>query len=162
EELLKHPTIEAVTLCEIDEAVVDISRRYLQTVHRGALDDSRVTLRIEDGFEYVARTSERYDLIVLDLTAPGGPSLPLFCGTFYRACAQKLLPGGAMTLHVASPLAHAERVRETLAWLRRAFRVATPYLAAIPLYGGLWMMACASDTLDPADLSAQEADARIA
>ena len=29
EELLKHPTIKSVTLCEIDLAVVDITRKYL-------------------------------------------------------------------------------------------------------------------------------------
>ena len=44
EELLKHPSIQSVTLCEIDLAVVDIARKYLQTVHRGALDDPRLTL----------------------------------------------------------------------------------------------------------------------
>ena len=41
EELLKHPSIKSVTLAEIDLAVVDISRKYLQRVHRGALDDPR-------------------------------------------------------------------------------------------------------------------------
>ena len=33
EELLKHPSIESVTLAEIDAAVVDISRKYLSSVH---------------------------------------------------------------------------------------------------------------------------------
>ena len=53
EELLKHPSIKSVTLCEIDLAVVDIARKYLQRVHRGALDDPRLTLKIDDGFEFV-------------------------------------------------------------------------------------------------------------
>jgi spermidine synthase len=35
---LRHPSIKSVTLVEID-AVVDIARRHLGTVHRGALDD---------------------------------------------------------------------------------------------------------------------------
>jgi spermidine synthase len=38
----------------------------------------------------------------------------------------------------------------------------TPYLTSVPLYGGLWMMACASMTLSPADLSAPDVDHRIA
>jgi spermidine synthase len=38
----------------------------------------------------------------------------------------------------------------------------TPYLTSIPLYGGLWMMACASAALDPRSLSAEEVDRRIA
>ena len=78
EELLKHPTIKSVTLCEIDLAVVDIARKYLHAVHRGALDDPRLTLRIGDGFAFVRETTEQFDLIVLDLTDPGGPSTPLY------------------------------------------------------------------------------------
>ncbi len=162
EELFKHPTIRAVTLCEIDLAVVDISRKYLQAVHRGALDDARLTLRSEDGFQYVRQSEEQYDLIVLDLTDPGGPSESLYTPDFYRACALRLKPVGAMTLHVASPIAHPARVKACLANLRAAFPLVTPYLASVPLYGGLWMMACASQTLDPRSLSAREVDRRIA
>ena len=162
EELLKHPSLTAVTICEIDAAVVDISRRYLREVHRGALDDPRVTLRFADGFAFVRNTAERFDLIVLDLTDPGGPSTPLYTEDFYRACAARLEPGGAMTLHIASPIAHPGRIRDGLSRLRAVFTRVRPYLVSIPLYGGLWMMACASATLDPADLSADEVDRRIA
>ena len=162
EELLKHPSIESVTLAEIDAAVVDIARKYLGSVHGGAFDDSRLTLKIGDGFEYVRSGAERYDLIVLDLTDPGGPSEALYTPDFYRACAARLDTGGALTLHIASPVAHPERIRSTLAALRRAFPLVTPYLTSIPLYGGLWMMACASATLDPGTLTADEVDRRIA
>lgn len=162
EELLKHPSMRAVTLCEIDDRVVEISRRYLAAVHRGALDDARVDIRIGDGLAFVRDGDVRYDLIVLDLTDPGGPSTPLYTADFYRACAMRLNAGGAMTLHLASPVAHPERIREGVANLRAAFAVVTPYLTSIPLYGGMWMMACASQTLDPATLSGDEADRRIA
>ena len=162
EELLKHPSIESVTLAEIDAAVVAVSRRHLGAVHGAAFDDPRLTLEIGDGFEFVRRAKVRYDLIVLDLTDPGGPSEALYTPDFYRACAARLEPGGAMTLHMASPVAHPERIRATMAALRQAFPLVTPYLTSIPLYGGLWMMACASATLDPASLTADEADRRIA
>jgi len=161
EELLKHPSMKSVTLCEIDLAVVDVARKYLQTVHRGALDDARLTLKIEDGFAFVRKATEQYDLIVLDLTDPGGPSTPLYTADFYRACAARLKPVGAMTLHIASPVAHPARVREGLARLREVFPIVTPYLTSVPLYGGLWMMACASSTLDPKGLFAREVDRRI-
>jgi len=162
EELLKHPSIKSVTLCEIDLAVVDISRKYLQSVHNGALDDSRLTLKIEDGFAFVRNATEQYDLLVLDLTDAGGPSAALYTPEFYRACAARLRPTGAMTLHVASPVAHPARVRETLANLRGAFAVVTPYLASVPLYGGMWMMACCSANLDPKGMSILDIDRRIA
>ena len=161
EELLKHPSIKSVTLVEIDEAVVAIARKYLGTVHEGALDDSRLTLEIGDGFEYVRDATGHYDLIVLDLTDPGGPSESLYTTDFYHACATRLNAGGAITLHIASPVAHPNRIRTTLAGLRRAFPLVTPYLTSVPLYGGMWMMACASTTLDPKSVTADEIDRRI-
>jgi spermidine synthase len=162
EELLKYPTMKSVTLVEIDLAVVDISKKYLEAVHRGVFGDSRLTVKIEDGLAFVRSASETYDLIVLDLTDPGGPSEPLYTADFYRACAARLNPSGAMTLHIASPVAHPDRIRAGIANLRAAFATVTPYLVPIPLYGGLWMMACASATLNPSYLTPLEVDRRIA
>ena len=162
EEILKHPSIKAVTLVEIDLAVVDVARKYLQQVHRGAFDDPRLTLKIEDGFAFVRNTTEQYDLIVLDLTDPGGVSLKLYTPEFYRACAARLTPMGAMTLHIASPVAQPDRVRETIASLRTAFGTVSPYLTSIPLYGGMWMMACCSTLLDPKGMTPLQVDRRVA
>ena len=162
EELLKHPTIRSVTLAEIDLAVIDLARKYFGSVHRGSLDDPRLALRIGDGFAFVRDTDESYDLIVLDLTDPGGPSLELYTADFYRACAARLTPSGAMTLHIASPVAHPDRIRQTLVGLRAAFPVVVPYLVSIPLYGGMWMMACCSAGLDPRRMTAVEVERRIA
>jgi spermidine synthase len=161
EEVLKHPSVKEVTIAEIDGAVVDLARRHFGEVHRGALDDPRVTVRIEDGFKFVENSRGEYDLVVLDLTDPGGPSTALYTSEFYRACAARLGPIGAMTMHVASPVAHGERIRETLGELRRAFPRVTPYLTSVPLYGGMWMMACCSARLDPREHSAMAVDLRI-
>jgi spermidine synthase len=162
EELLKHQTIKSVTLVEIDIAVLDIARKYFAEVHRGALLDPRVTVKVEDGLGYVRGATDSYDLIVLDLTDPGGASEPLYGVEFYRACAARLNPTGAMALHVASPVAHPERVRTAMANLRAVFSVVVPYLVPIPLYGGMWMMACASPTLNPSYLTPLDANRRIA
>jgi len=162
EELLKYPSMKSVTMVEIDVAVIDIARKYFGAVHRGALGDTRLTLKVEDGLAYVRSSTETYDLIVLDLTDPGGPSEPLYTVDFYRACAKRLNASGAMTLHIASPVAHPERIRAGVANLRAAFAVVVPYLVTVPLYGGLWMMASASATLNPSYLTPLEIDRRIA
>jgi spermidine synthase len=161
EELLKYPTMKSVTLVEIDLAVIDVARKYFGTVHRGALADPRLAIKVEDGSAFVRRATETYDLVVLDLTDPGGASEPLYTADFYRACASRLNPTGALTLHIASPVAHPDRIRAGLANLRSAFAVVSPYLVTVPLYGGLWMMACASATLSPAYLTPLDVDRRI-
>ena len=86
--------MQSVTLVEIDLAVVDIARKYLQSVHQAARSTIRaLTLRIEDGFAFVRNATETFDLIVLDLTDPGGPSTALYTPDFYRACAARLDAG---------------------------------------------------------------------
>ena len=130
-------------------------------MHRGALDDSRVVVKIADGLAYIRESRERFDLIVLDLTDPGGPSEPLYTTEFYRDCAARLAPGGALSLHIASPVARPERLRQGVANLRAAFAIVRPYLVTVPLYGALWAMACASASLDPIRLDAAEVDRRL-
>ena len=38
-----------MTLVEIDLAVIDIARKYFAEIHRGALNDPRLKLKVEDG-----------------------------------------------------------------------------------------------------------------
>ncbi|MCL2075149.1 MAG: polyamine aminopropyltransferase [Betaproteobacteria bacterium] len=161
EELFKHPSVEHITLVEIDQAVVNIAQRYLKRVHHGSLDDPRLTLKIEDGFAYVQANADPFDLIVLDLTDPGGPSTQLYTLEFYRACAARLGDNGIMTLHIASPLANPMRITETLRLLAEAFNNVVPYLISVPLYGGLWVMAFCSQRADPRKLTAEAVESRL-
>ena len=157
EELLKHNTIQSIKLVEIDQAVIDMSRSYLRGVNHGVMDveggDPRLEIFIANGLEYMQNSASLYDLIVLDLTDPGGPSQPLYSAKFYQYCAERLKPGGVLSLQIASPFAHAERVVGTLRLLCQVFSVVRPYLVSIPLSGGQWMMASASQSVDPADLN---------
>ena len=166
EELLKHNTIENIKLIEIDQAVLDVSRTYLRGVHHGVLDavggDPRLEIFIADGLEYMRSSQDLHDLIVLDLTDPGGSSEPLYTADFYRHCAARLRPGGLLSLQVASPFAQPDRVVSVLTELGKAFAIVRPYMVTIPLSGGQWMMATASQTLDPATLGIAQADAVIA
>ena len=103
EELFKHPSVRRIVMAELDPIVIEISRKYLGSIHRGALDDPRLEIRIGDGFEYVRSTSERFDMIVLDLTDPDTPAFHLYSEEFFRMCQRVLKPGGMLTLHWARP-----------------------------------------------------------
>ena len=54
-----------------------------------------------------------------------------------------------------------ERVRELVQRLRRVFTTVCPYFLYMPLYGSLWGLATASDTLNPQAVSADEIDRRL-
>ena len=161
EEILKHPSVEKLVLAELDAGVIGMARKHFQSVHRGALDDARVEIRIGDGQAIVRETTHEWDLIYLDLTDPVGAAESLYTQAFYAACRRALNAGGALALHIGSPFSHPQRVAGSLAQLRAVFREVTPYFVHIPLYGAVWGFAVASDSLDPRSLDADRVDLRL-
>lgn len=162
EELLKHATMERVRMAELDPEVIAVAKAHFAAVHRGAFDDPRLDVAVGDGLAHLRTTAERYDLVVMDLTDPVGPSVELYSPATFALARGALAAGGALVLHIGSPFSHPARVRGTLASLRQVFRVVAPYFVHIPLYGSIWGFACASDTLDPRTLSPEEAERRLA
>lgn len=162
EELLKYPTMRRVVLAELDSAVVEIARRHLGRVHRNALDDPRLEIRIGDGWDTVRALDETFDLIVLDLTDPDTPAERLYTAEFLAALRRILAPGGAITLHIGSPIYEPETPARLVRLLREHFQVVRPMGTYVPLYGSYWAFAMASDTLDPLALDSDEVARRIA
>lgn len=171
-QLLKYASIQTITLCELDDAVLTMAREYLGGIHHGALDDPRVHIETGDGFAYVrqlmthavTKKNNHLDLIVLDLTDPHGHAEPLYTVEFFQHCASLLGHQGMISLHVGAPLYQAEQCQRIIANLRQAFPVVRPYLIPIAIYGGLWCMACASTNhrADPLSLPADAVDVRLA
>ena len=153
EELFKHPGVKRIVMAELDPVVIDISKKWLGSIHKGVFDDPRLEVKIGDGFEYVKSATERFDMIVLDLTDPDTPAFHLYSEEFFRLCQRILKPGGMLTLHLGSPVYQAETVRKNAANLRKVFRHVSPMSLFIPLYGSLWCLAVASDSIDPRSLS---------
>ena len=161
EELLKHPSIKSVTLCELDQAVVDVAKTHFQSVHHDIFAQPKLELRIGDGARYVESTTENFDLVYLDLTDPAGLAEALYTQKFYADCKQVLNEGGALTLHIGSPFSHPARVKSSLENLRSIFKIVAPYFVHIPAYGATWGFAIASDNQHPDNISAAEINARL-
>ncbi|HEX9435172.1 MAG TPA: polyamine aminopropyltransferase [Burkholderiales bacterium] len=161
EEALKHPSVDNVTMVEIDADVITVAKEHFQAVHNGVFDNPKLTVRIDDGMKYVRETHERYDLIALDLNDPVGPAAALYSMEFFQQLRTALAPGGALTLHLGSPVAQPQRVSDLAQRLNSVFRIVRVYTMYIPLYGSLWSMAVCSDKLDPKAFTADEIDRRI-
>jgi spermidine synthase len=161
EELFKHPSVKRIVMAELDPAVIDISREYLRNIHKGALDDPRLEIKLGDGFEYVKNCREKFDLIVLDLTDPDTPAFHLYSEEFFRLCQRLLNPGGIMTMHLGTPVYAPATVKKNAANLRKVFKQVHPLTLYIPLYGSLWCLAVASDSANPRALSVEQVTARM-
>jgi spermidine synthase len=154
-EVLKHRGIARVVIAELDEEVVRVSRQWLGAVHQGAFDDPRLALRVGDGFEFLRRSMERFDLVVLDITDPLGNAEALYTADFFVSARDHLSPSGVLTTHIGSPFFHQQRVNDALATLRSAFTFVCPLSTYVPIYGAQWGMACASMATNVAETAPQ-------
>ena len=70
-DVLKHNCVKRAIMVDIDEVVVEFSKKYLEFMHQGSFYDPRSEVVIMDGFEYIKKVGERsFDVVILDLTDP--------------------------------------------------------------------------------------------
>lgn len=135
-EVLRHETVEHVTMVEIDAGVVDFSKEYLPMLSAGAFDDPRLDLVIADGAEFIRQTAVGYDVIIVDSTDPVGPGEVLFTDTFYGHAKRALAQDGILVTQNGVPFLQGAELTNTMRAFRALFVDATCYLATIPTYAG--------------------------
>jgi spermidine synthase len=159
-----HKTVKKVVMVDIDEEVVNLCRRFLPAWHQKAFDDSRVELHFVDARKYLEESSDKFDVIIIDLVDPleQGPARLLYTREFYEIVEQKLGIGGIMSVQ-AEPAewANLDNFTAIASTLRNVFPITRPYQAHIPAFFGLWGFVTASQSLDPCELTPEEIDARI-
>jgi len=161
EESLKHP-LEGATLVEIDEAVVRVSREHLPGVAGEAFDDPRASLVIGDGIEYVERTEEQFDVVLVDSTDPLGPAVGLFSAGFYAAIARRLTADGVVVVQSGSAIYQSDLIKSVRRTLRPFFPIVRTYIAAVIEYPGvLWSFTLASLGPDPLLAAADTIASRV-
>lgn len=144
-EALKHPNVERVVQCDIDERVTRVSERFFPWVGEAAADP-RAELIFDDGIRYIEEHKNTFDVIAIDSTDPVDHAVGLFRREFYEKVAAALRPGGVMTAQTESPHWEAHTVGAIYAEQRAAFTHATAYASWVPTYpSGCWTMAFASN-----------------
>ena len=145
-EVLKHQTVEQVTMVEIDNAVIEMAKQYLPKHSRCAFDDQRANIVIADGMDFVRDTEQTFDVIISDSTDPIGPGEILFTNDFYAQCQRILNPGGVVVTQNGVAFFQLDEVKTTSSRLSRHFSDATFYSAAVPTYyGGIMTFAWGSN-----------------
>ncbi|MDO8429446.1 MAG: hypothetical protein Q7S88_02340 [Candidatus Daviesbacteria bacterium] len=141
-QILKQPTVEKVTMVDIDPGLVAICKEYLPQWHQGAFDDPRLKLHYEDAGKFVQQSKEHYDLIVWDLTDPyrwqnrdSTPSTNLYSLNFFRVLGSHLEEGGLLSVE------YAYRNRYLLARLLEGFAKVYRRDVYIPSFEEKWIFA---------------------
>lgn len=148
-EVTKHRSVEHITMVEIDATVVDMCKQFLPNHSRGAYDDPRLNLVIDDGMRFVATTEEKFDVIISDSTDPIGPGEVLFSENFYEACRRCLNDGGILVTQNGTPFMQLGEVQTTAKRMNGLFSDWHFYQAAVPTYiGGAMTFAWGSTNAD--------------
>jgi spermidine synthase len=146
EEVLKHKTVQRLTLVEIDPAVVEFAKEHFPEFTKPVFADKRFECVIDDGMNYVARTKRRFDIIIVDSTDPQGPGKVLFSEKFYAACKRCMNKGGLLVTQNGVPIFQPSELSTGIGKFRRLFADGSCYVAAIPTYvGGHMAMGFATD-----------------
>ncbi len=163
-EVLSHQTVKKVVMVDIDEEVITTCKKLLPAHSRGAFEDKRTRLYHVDARDYIAKSQDLFDVIIIDLPDPieQGPAYLLYTQEFYRLVRNRLSANGLITVQSGSTswtdLLNFTAVNNTL---RSVFPIVCPYSIDVPAFGSPWGFSLASAGLNPRQLSAAEIDQRI-
>ncbi|MFH1169256.1 MAG: polyamine aminopropyltransferase [Chloroflexota bacterium] len=164
-EALSHKTVKRAVMVDIDEEVTALCREYLPGHSRGAFEDGRTELHHCDARDYLAKSDEKFDIIIIDLPDPleAGPAYRLFTTEFYHIVREHLAGDGIISVQAGSAtlteLMNLTAVNNTL---KSVFPIVNVFRADVPCFGGPWGFCLASASLNPAELPPEEIDCRIA
>lgn len=157
-EVLKHP-IDEVIMVDLDEEVVNVSKKFLPEWNAGAFDDPRVKLVIDDARAFIEKINDYFDVIIIDLPEPteGGPSYLLYTKEFYEKINRALKKDGIMVTQAASTSTNNLFVFiSIIKTVKEVFPFVKPYIANIPSFFAPWGFVLASKEINPDSVELKE------
>ncbi|RKP35652.1 putative spermidine synthase [Dimargaris cristalligena] len=132
-EVVKHSCVEEVTLCEIDEAVPRVSKKYLPSMAVG-FQHPKVKVHIGDGFPFLQDRADTFDIIITDSSDPVGPAESLYQAGYYELMYRALRPGGIICTQGECQWLHLPLIKNVLEFSRRIYPSVGYAFTSIPTY----------------------------
>jgi spermidine synthase len=110
-EVVKHDCVEEAVLCDIDEAVIRLSKKYLPGMSVG-YQHPNVKVHVGDGFKFLDDYKNEFDVIITDSSDPEGPAEALFQKPYFELLKGALREGGIITTQGCKPLLLRPRASE--------------------------------------------------
>jgi spermidine synthase len=137
-EILKYPSVEHVTLVELDPKMTALfsTQPLLVGMNHGALTSPKLRVVNEDAYTWLEHADGVYDVIVVDFPDPTNFSIgKLYTSSFYRLVDQHLSASGYCVVQTTSPLIARKSFWTVAATLESVGLNVAPYHAHVPSFG---------------------------
>ncbi len=105
-EVLRYGDVETVTLVDLDPRVTEIFRDHpeLSLLNDKSLSDQRVDIQNGDAWQFIEKSSQVFDVIIVDLPDPKTVALSkLYSRQFYGLLMERLTAQGLIVTQAGSP-----------------------------------------------------------
>ena len=137
-EVLKYPSVESVTLVELDPAMTDLFKdnAMLRRLNGEALSDARVHILNTDAFHWLQQGGDTFDVVIVDFPDPTNFAIgKLFTNSFYALLDKRLAASGYAVVQTTSPLIARKSYWTVVQTIESIGLQATPYHAHVPSFG---------------------------
>jgi spermidine synthase len=144
-EVLRHPSVESVTLVDLDPLVTRLAREnpLFVELNGGAHRPPPVTVVNHDAMRWLEEGTDLFDLVFVDFPDPNGFAVgKLYTKRFYSLLKRRLDPDGAFAVQSTSPLFARKSFWIIDRTIEAAGFATRPYHAAVPSFGEWgWVLA---------------------
>lgn len=105
-EILKYPSVEKITLVDLDPKMTELGQTqdWLVAMNQNAMNHEKVEIINVDGYTWMESQKQFFDAIIIDLPDPKTVELGrLYSYEFYKLCYNRLRPHGIITTQAGSP-----------------------------------------------------------
>jgi spermidine synthase len=152
-EILKYPSVESVTLVDLDPLMTEISKSVaaLGELNKNSMNDPRVSVVNRDAFVWLdGNEAEPFDAAIVDFPDPNNFALgKLYTTRFYNLLKKKLKPDAAIVIQTTSPLFARKSFWCIMKTLEASGFHVKPFNTTVPSFG-IWGYALAK--LQPFDV----------
>ena len=145
-EILKYPSVESVTLVELDPNMTGLFAKdpAMAKLNAGSLSSPKLRIVNTDAFQWlqggdaedVKHELEMFDVIIVDFPDPTNFSIgKLYTNSFYSLLSQRLSASGYAVIQTTSPLVARQSFWTVATTIESVGLHATPYHANVPSFG---------------------------
>jgi spermidine synthase len=144
-EVLKYPSVEHVTLVDLDPKMTSLAESFrpLGELNHHSFRDPRVRVVNEDAMIWIEHEKNRYDVAIIDFPDPSSFALgKLYTTRFYRMLRSRLTPDAVISVQCTSPLNAPRAYWCIIRTMEAAGLHVRPYQTTVPSFG-VWGFALA-------------------